>query len=82
MQYYYAYVSRYSKEQNFHLLSFDDNGKLAVVTCEEEAKIAFRKAFPHKSLNDGGVVDISRLVNSGIIHLESLEILELSVKRQ
>ncbi len=82
MPYYYAYASRYSKEDNFHLLSFDDTGKLAVVMNKEEAEIAFRKAFTHTSFREGGVVDITKLVSVGVIPLEKLEILELIVQRQ
>jgi hypothetical protein len=82
MPYYYAYASRYSKEDNFCLLSFGDTSKLAVVMDKGEAEIAFRKAFPHTSFREGGIVDITRLVSSGVIPLENLEILELIVQRQ
>ncbi|MBS3078826.1 hypothetical protein J4218_01770 [Candidatus Pacearchaeota archaeon] len=81
MIYYYAYVTRYSKEDNFSLLTFHDTHKLAVVTDKEEAKIAFRKAFSHNTFNEGGIVNITQQVADGIIPVDKLEILELVVKR-
>jgi len=83
--YYYACVARYSKEHDFTLLYGEHGngfgGKLAVVTNKAEAEIVFRRAFPHISFNDFGIVDITKLVKDGIILVEKLEVLELVVKR-
>ena len=81
LNYYYAYVERISEKDSFYLMT-DDLKKLVVATREDEAKIAFRKAFPGRIGVHGGVVDISDLVQAGIIPENKLEILELIVKRK
>lgn len=84
---YYACLKRYEKGDNFTFLYGEfgtgNSNKLSVVTSvtRAEAEFIFRIAFPAMRSHKKEIVDITHLVESGIIPMEKLEILEVIVRR-
>ncbi|MFA5856683.1 MAG: hypothetical protein WC867_04960 [Candidatus Pacearchaeota archaeon] len=87
MEKYYAFVCRYDKTHNFTFVYGEygngNSDKICVVRNEKEGRIAFHKEFwKHRRWSEGDLVDITQMVESGIISKDRLELLDLEVKRK